>query len=308
MHVKATLSKFATCTLHKPMVLINEFLQAQIDFRGAELKSLKRIQDGYEYLWNADPQYWAKTSPVLFPIVGALKDDTYFYKGRSYHLPRHGFARDHRFDGKQLSDTEGVFTLQDTEETREAYPFAFQLVLRYELVGHTLRCTYEVNNPSPDQPLFFSIGAHPAFAVHTDRQTLRYEDHYLQFPQDDVLHCHVLEGNLIGSHVNTIKLNGNRLPLTHELFYGDALVMKTLRSREITLGNRANDRGIRFRYENFPFFGIWAAKGADFVCLEPWCGIADAVTHNQQLEEKEGIQCLEAGKTWARRWEVALIN
>jgi len=290
------------------MTLENGLIRAEITAKGAELKSLKCIQDGVERLWSADPAYWAKTSPVLFPIVGALKDDTYFYKGKSYHLPRHGFARDHVFEHKQLADEEVVFTLRDTEETRRVYPFAFQLSLRYKLAGYTLSCRYEVSNPATDEPLFFSIGGHPAFAVRTDVDGLRYEDYYLQFPDDEVLNCHVLDGNLIGGHTHTVPLHNHRLPLRHELFYGDALVMKTLQSREITLANNINEQSIHFRYENFPFFGIWAAKDADFVCLEPWCGIADAATHNQQLEDKEGIQRLEAGKTWTRSWEVELIK
>jgi len=286
------------------MRLTNEFLQVEVSAKGAELKSLKSNTDGYEYLWSGDPQYWAKTSPVLFPIVGALRDDTYFYQGKTYHLPRHGFARDYIFEENQLSDTEAVFTLRDMPETHGVYPFAFQLSMHYKLTGHTLGCTYEVYNPSGHQPLFFSIGGHPAFAVHTDGEALRYDDSYLEFPEDEALDCHQLEGNLIAERIRSIPLKDHKLPLTHQLFYSDALVLKTLKSRQITLRNRANDRGIHFRHENFPYFGIWAAKDADFVCLEPWYGIADTVGHDQQLEGKEGIQQLEPGKTWTRGWEV----
>ncbi|SKB35893.1 Galactose mutarotase [Parapedobacter luteus] len=287
------------------ITIANEWLQATISPIGAELRSLKRQHDNHEYLWNANPRYWAKTSPVLFPIVGALKDDTYYYRGRAYRLPRHGFAREKSFDGKLLSPTEAVFTLTDSEETRTVYPFAFQLMLRYRLDGHALTCRYEVHNPSDSQPLFFSIGGHPAFSALAENGGPAYTDYFLEFPDDDALLCHKLEGNLISERKETILLDKrHRLPLRYELFYADALVLKTLQSNTITLGNVINDRGILFHHDGFPYFGIWAAKGADFVCLEPWCGIADHIGHNQQLEEKEGMQHLSGGDNWSRSWAV----
>lgn len=288
------------------MVLENEFLRAEIIAKGAELKSLVGKENNHEYLWRADPTYWAKTSPVLFPIVGALKDDMYIHQGESYRLPRHGFARDLIFEESLISSTEAVFTLLDTVETRKVYPFAFRLSLRYKLLDSVLVCTYEVINTHASDTLLFSIGGHPAFAAaQLDGDGPDYEDHYLEFPNDEVLRCHQTVGGLISERIKTISLMDKQLLLNHELFYSDALVMKTLQSKQITLRNRANGRGIHFSHENFPYFGIWAAMDADFVCLEPWCGIADQVGHNQQLEEKEGIQQLEAGKTWERSWEVA---
>ncbi len=287
------------------MVLENGFIRAEINAKGAELRSLKRIPEGYEYLWGADPAYWAKTSPVLFPIVGALKDNGYYYGDEKYQMLRHGFARDHFFAGSQLSDNEAVFVLKDTEATRLQYPFSFQFSLRYILKDRSLRCTYEVHNPRNDNPLLFSVGGHPAFAVGGSGKSPLYEDHYLEFPEDQELHCHVIDENLISDRTEVIALDRHRLSLKHDLFYQDALVLKTLKSQTITLRNRVDNHGIHFRREGFPYFGIWAAKDADFVCLEPWCGIADSVHHNQQREDKEGIQYLGAGETWIRSWEVA---
>lgn len=285
------------------IILENEYLIAEIYKRGAELKHLRKKDDGHEYLWSANPAFWAKTSPVLFPIVGALKDDTYFFRGKEYRLPRHGFARDRMFEEAVISETEVAFALTDTEETRAVYPFAFQLTLRYKLVESSLVCTYEVLNPHESDVLFFSIGGHPAFAAG-EGDGVTYEDHYLVFPDDEVLYCNRLEEGLIAARTRTIALENHRLPLVHSLFYEDALVMKTLNSQQITLQNDVNGRGIRFKYEDFPFFGIWAAKDANFVCLEPWCGIADHVGHHQRLEDKEGIQRLDAGQIWQRSWEV----
>ncbi|MFC3197986.1 aldose 1-epimerase family protein [Parapedobacter deserti] len=283
--------------------LTNGMLCVEIDPQGAELKSL-RDKGGREYLWQADPRYWAKTSPVLFPIVGALKDDAYIFNGKEYRLSRHGFARDRLFEEYRISETEVAYTLRDSADTHSVYPFAFELTLRYALSRHTLSCTYEVYNLSDSQPLLFSVGGHPAFAVHTEDGGPAYTDHYLEFPDDEALYCHALEGNLVSGRVDAVPLNNNRLPLRYELFYRDALVIKTLRSRRISLRNTVNDRGLHFSYEHTPFFGIWAARDADFVCLEPWCGIADSVDHNQQLTDKEGIQRLDPGQKWSARWAV----
>ena len=286
------------------MILENEILRAEVLAAGAELRRLTRKTDGYEYLWNANPAYWAKTSPVLFPVVGALKDDTYQYEGKTYHLPRHGFARNMQFDARQISSTCGEFSLTDSSETRQWYPFAFRLVLRYELIGDTLACTYTVTNTHDQQPLLFSIGGHPAFSAAGAKGKPDYTDYYLEFPDDDRLACHHVVESLISSEATTIALENHRLRLSYELFYADALVLKTLKSKTLYLRNTVNESGICFRYDNFPYFGIWAAKGADFVCLEPWNGIADAVTHNQQLENKEGIQQLPAGGEWTGKWGV----
>lgn len=286
------------------MVLENELLRVEIKPKGAELVSLKDKAGNYEYMWGADPEYWAKTSPVLFPIVGALKGNAYTYQGNVYKLSRHGFARDQVFEETLLSDTEGAFVFQDTPETRSHYPFAFRLSIRYLLSGCTLRCVYEVYNPSDSEPLLFSLGGHPAFAVQVAEGGLDYNDYYLEFPDDDVLRCHVIEDNLITDQIRTVALENHRLPLRYELFYQDALVMKTLKSTQISLRNLVNGRGIRFSRDRFPFFGIWAAKNADFICLEPWSGIADSVIHNGKLEEKEGIQRLGAKASWTAGWEV----
>jgi len=283
------------------MVLENGVIRAEINPKGAELRSLRTVAADEEYLWNADPAYWAKTSPVLFPIVGALKDNCYHYGGKTYPLSRHGFARDRIFEASKLAD-------DAAEETRAYYPFAFQLSLRYTLQGRSLRCTYEVHNPSESHPLLFSIGGHPAFAVGGKGEQPAYEDHYLEFPADDALYCHTIDRDLISNRTQTLALDRHQLPLKHALFYDDALVLKTLKSPVITLRNHVNGRGIHFKRDGFPYFGIWAAKDADFVCLEPWCGLADSSEHNQQLEDKEGIQRLEAGGTWTRYWEVALLG
>lgn len=283
--------------------LENEYLTAAISEKGAEIQKLQHTTTQLSYLWNGDADYWAKFSPILFPIVGALKDGSYCYKNQVYHLPRHGFARDHQFSVNQMSQTAVEFTLEQNEETLKVYPFSFKLQLHYELSGQSLTCTYKVSNPDAAQDLLFSIGGHPAFAAPLQSDT-KYTDCYLQFNKDTRLNYHKIAGDLIANETETIQLKAQQLPLTHELFFDDALVFKSLKSDQISIKNHKNEHGLDFSFEGFPFFGIWAARNADFVCLEPWCGIADGVDHNQQLEDKEGIVKLASQQQWSRQWTV----
>jgi galactose mutarotase-like enzyme len=284
------------------LTLQNQELIATIHPNGAELQSLTRKQNGINYLWSAGPE-WPKHSPVLFPIVGTLKQNTYHYGGKSYQLPRHGFARDAEFAFEQISDSEALFTLTESEQSLISYPFRFRLSLRYTLHECTLVCAYEVHNPHAVETLWFSLGAHPAFAVPLLPHQA-YTDYHLQFNRVEALHRHKLVEGLIGPDTAVVPAPEGKLALSPQLFYDDAIVLKHLESNAITLGSTNAPEGLHFRFEGFPFFGIWAAKNAPFVCLEPWCGIADDSSHNQVLEQKEGINALAPGQNWQRQWQV----
>jgi galactose mutarotase-like enzyme len=285
--------------------LENENIRVSFAAKGAELRSITGKTTGIEYLWKGDPEYWGKFSPVLFPVIGALKDETYFVEGKEYHLPRHGFARDQEFHAELISDTEVLFTLSSSPDTLKVYPFEFVLGLRYHISGSSVSCTYELHNPG-EKDLLFSIGGHPAFAAPLTEDAC-YEDCYLEFAIEEPLSYHKIDNNLISDETGSLHLDKGKLFLKHSLFYDDALVFKNMESRMITLRNTINDYGLHFRYNDFPFFGIWAAKDADFICLEPWCGIADGVAHNQQLSDKEGIISLPPAEHWKRVWEVEVF-
>jgi galactose mutarotase-like enzyme len=284
------------------IILENEQLRAGITPKGAELQSFFNKATAIEHMWSGDAAYWGKHSPVLFPIVGSLLNNIYYYHGKAYHLPRHGFARDKDFTAEQLNATTAVFTLTADEQTLEIYPFAFELKLRYELNGASISCTYEVYNPG-EETLLFSVGGHPAFAVPFIKGN-SYTDHYLQFNSAETLWRWKLEDGLIGENSEILPTTDNVLSLDPSLFYEDAIVLKNLQSNRITLGCNTNSHGLHFTFTDFPFFGIWAAKDAPFVCLEPWCGIADSVTHDQQLKTKEGINELAPNEVWQRTWSV----
>lgn len=286
--------------------LENEVLKIWVKPKGAELKSLTQKKTGTEYIWNADPDFWGKSSPVLFPFVGGLKDDTYSFEGKSYEMGRHGFARDRMFALESKTETSLTFLLKSDADSLAVYPFHFELRLTYTLEGSTLTVTYEVKNLGSDK-MYFSIGAHPAFSVPLDVDA-QYKDYSLSFSAKENAERWLLsdEGLLTGE-TESLGEGLEKLPLSKGLFEKDALVFKGLKSNEIRLQSDEPSPGLAFGFNDFPYFGIWAAPNADFVCLEPWCGIADSVDHNQELTSKEGINTLAASEAFQRSWSVEVF-
>lgn len=282
--------------------LQNEFLQLRFDTKGAQLQQIKGVQNQLNYLWNGDEKYWTKFSPVLFPIVGTLKDNQYTFQNQAYQLSRHGFARDKEFELTQALTQKLEFSLTHDEETLKVYPFEFELKICYELLGNSLSCTYQVLNRSVSD-MYFSLGAHPGFAVPLINEE-QYTDYYIEFENDDELLNYQIKDNLLSTQTNVINLNDRKLQLKHELFYQDALVFKNLKSKKIQLLNNLNKHGLTFTFQNFDYFGIWAAIDADFVCLEPWAGIADNENHQGNLIHKEGINKLLPNAQWQAQWAV----
>jgi len=284
----------------------NQQLRLSIHPKGAELQGIFQKECQTEYMWSGDSAVWGKHSPLLFPIVGTLKGNTYHYQGDSYSLPRHGFARDHEFAVETQSAESIGFLLKSDAGTKTNYPFDFELRVIYRLKGSGFSTTYRVTNPATG-PLYFSVGGHPAFKVPLAPGT-DYTDYYLEFDQtENTPRWPISKDGLIDMPAQPLLNNTRTLPLTKDLFAKDALVLKRPASTGVALRSKKTERGLKMDYSGFPFLGIWAAPNADFVCLEPWCGIADSVDSNQELTEKEGIQRLEPGETFERTWTLTLF-
>ncbi|MCU0374677.1 MAG: aldose 1-epimerase family protein [Chitinophagaceae bacterium] len=283
----------------------NPELRAVINPLGAELCSLVATADQLEYVWQANPAFWGKHSPVLFPVVGTLKNNTYTYNGHSYMLPRHGFAREKVFEVNKPDEATAIFTLHSNTDSYKVYPFAFELRLIYKLNANELSLTYQVYNPS-DEVMYFSIGGHPAFNVPLSAGSA-YTDYYLQFNATEPLVRYHLKGGLLSSESSEVNAENGRIALHPALFYEDAIVLKHLQSNVIELGSTMHKHGLSFDFTGFPYLGIWAAKDAPFVCIEPWCGHADTVEHNQKFNEKPGIEQIEAREFWERTWKVKVF-
>ena len=284
-------------------ILENEILRVEVSSKGAELQSILNKVFDLEYLWNGNPAFWAKRSPVLFPIVGSLKNNTYFYKGKPYQLSRHGFARDMEFQIEKQSPKELILLLISNTETKKNYPFDFEFRIRYQLQGDELSTEYSVKNTGAEM-LLFSVGGHPAFRLPLSEGT-NFDDYFLKFEEPENLsRWPISKDGLIQTHSLPVLEDSDRLNLMRSLFYQDALVFKYPTSSEISLKSNKTPHGLLFQMGEFPFLGIWSAKDADFICIEPWCGIADSVNADQQLEHKEGIEKTAAGKTFSRLWRV----
>lgn len=286
--------------------ITNDILSVQISTKGAELQSIFNHATGLEYVWNGDANFWGKKSPVLFPIVGGLKNGTYSYKNKSYKLGRHGFARDMEFALTQVTTNSVEYTLISNAETLAVYPFSFKFLVTYTIEENILTCTYTVENTG-NENMFFSCGAHPAFAIPLTENT-NFEDWELQFSAIENTGKWPLSADgLIEQAPIDCLLNTQTLPLTKPLFYGDALVFKNLASNKISFVSNKSKHGLTMQFDGFTYYGIWSAKDANFVCLEPWCGIADNTLASGKLEEKEGIIELAAQNTWQKKWQVSLF-
>jgi len=284
----------------------NQQLRISIHPKGAELQSIYHKGHQTEYMWGGDPAVWGKHSPLLFPIVGTLKENTYYYQDKSYTLSRHGFARDREFAVEAQDPTSITFVLKSDAETRTNYPFEFELRVIYRLNSEGFSTSYHVTNPA-SAPLYFSVGGHPAFRLPLAPGT-EYTDYYLEFSNvENAPRWPISKDGLIETQPQPLLDNVKTLPLKKELFAKDALVLKHPASSGIAIRSAKTPRGLKMDFQGFPFLGIWAAPNADFVCIEPWCGIADCVDSTQQYPEKEGIQRLEAGQKFERTWTLEVF-
>ena len=281
----------------------NNLVKVIIESKGAELQSLTHKNFEMEYMWSGDPAFWGKRSPVLFPIVGGLKNGSYTYKGQTYQMSRHGFARDMEFEVTWHKPDAIMFTLQSNEQTLQVYPFHFSFSVRYTLDQNDLNVSYIVENKGREE-MYFSVGGHPAFKLPLIPGT-SYDDYFLQFSRSEALSRWPLSADgLIEQHTKPLLKISDKLPLVKELFHDDALVFKHLLSKHIYIRGNNTTHGIKVHIAGFPFLGIWATKNADFICIEPWCGIADSVNASGNLNEKEGMNKLNPGQVFEKTWSV----
>ena len=277
----------------------NSKLKASVKYAGAELFSLTDNQNK-EYIWEGNPDFWGKHSPVLFPIVGTLKNNTYTINEKEYQLSRHGFARDMEFQLINKTENSAVFSLQSNAETLKNYPFDFELQLIYTLRETTLDIEYKVINKSESQ-IPFSIGAHPAIALPKN-----FESYAFKFDKDEVLKYSLLENDLISNKTEILETYENLIPLHYKLFKNDALVFKTLESNSLTILENSKPY-IKVDFEDFPSLGIWTKDQAPFVCIEPWFGYSDTAENSGDLFEKEGILVLDANETFHSKFSITII-
>ena len=252
-------------------------------------------------LWVVDDAYWNRVAPILFPIVGRLKDDRYFHNGDTFEIKQHGFARDAEFECIEQSENSVLFQLNSNQATLDAFPFSFTLQIRYTLNGGGLTVEQTVTNTDHSSTMPFSIGAHPGF--HTPLETEKYS---IQIDGLEEPVRHLIENGIYTGEMEMLETHsGNRIDLCDALFESDAIVFKQAGISSICI-LEDNIPLVKLYVETeTPYWGVWKKPGAPFLCLEPWWGIADHANASGVLTEKEGMMHLNAGasQTFTYRME-----
>ncbi|GGZ92627.1 aldose 1-epimerase family protein [Algibacter mikhailovii] len=287
--------------------LKNDILKIAVKKTGAELCKIESIKNNIDFIWNANPDIWGSFAPNLFPIIGALKDDTYFLKNKTYKLPKHGFVR-HNQDIILDKQTENClsFKLTNNASLLQVYPFKFEFYIAFKLIDNTLEVCHTIKNID-DQPIYFSVGGHPAFKCPVfDNES--YDDYSIEFEHIESSKTHLInmENGLISSKTKSVFNDSKTLPLRHDLFNEDALIFKDLKSKKVSLKSNLNGEILSVSYHDFDYLGIWAKPNGDYVCIEPWLGIADHEDTNQDLTTKEGIIKLEAENTFKASYSIEI--
>ncbi len=285
----------------------NEQLQLTVDTRGAEMRSIQSA-DGTEYLWQGDPAYWSDRSPVLFPFIGRLEGKAYCVHGVPYSMDIHGFAWTSEFTVTEQTTDSVTLTLTDSRDTKAQYPFAFTLSITYRLAGSTIAVENRVENRD-DQRMYFALGGHPGFRVPLTAGE-QFEDYYLEFSRV----CHP---DRIGFTGDTILLNGQnepypladgkRLPLRHDLFDEDAVILQHM-ARQIALKSHHSTRSVTVTYPDMPYLGIWhwPKTDAPYVCIEPWSSLPGRTNTSEELSARSDLLHLEPRQVCENTWCVSI--
>ncbi|WP_129044911.1 aldose 1-epimerase family protein [Companilactobacillus metriopterae] len=269
----------------------NDFLTANINSLGAEVYSVKN-ESGTEFIWQAEQDVWGRHAPILFPVVGRLKDDYYKVDGNDYQMGQHGFARDREFEVTSQTETMLEFTLEYDDESLTSYPYKFSLKVVYQLIKDSLQISYLVDSLESEKIMNFSVGAHPGFNIPFDNQ-LEYEDYQIKLePQETLNRIPLKESNIDLS--KEFSVDNQNEHLTHDLFKNDAIIYRLNNPLVISISSEQSEHSITLDTGNAKFVGLWSQYPSEgnFVCIEPWWGIADKVDTDHNLETKYGINKL----------------
>lgn len=280
-------------------------LKIQTKKSGAELTSIKyngkeMLFQGAKVLDSNGNIYWKRQAPILFPIVGQLKNSQTQIEGEIYEMSQHGFARDMDFEEISKTENKHHYMLKYNEETLKKYPYKFELHVIYEIIGDTLTVTYKVKNID-DKTIYFGLGGHPAF--NCDYSNGEYEIVFSE--NEDKIVFLKLKNGLIDTEKAQNILQDNKIYLKEDTFDNDAVIMKNLKSNKVVLQNhKTNKKILEFDFTGFPYLALWSKKGAPFVCIEPWQNTADRIDNTQIYKDKEGIIELPKDKEFECKYSI----
>lgn len=287
--------------------IINNKLSVSISPIGAEIKSIKTVSDNHEYLWQGSTESWNRSSPILFPIVGALNNNSYTINDISYQLTPHGFGRDLSYEVTKESQDSIFFKATHTYETLKKYPFKFQLILGYELKDNKIKVYYQVDNLN-DQTISFSIGGHPGFNCPLEKG-LEFSDYKLKFNEIENSERIYKGSEVLTGERDPFLKNSNEIILSNDLFKKGALIFDDLLSEEIELSSPKGLKKVKMNFKGFPYFGIWSwpKKPAPFICLEPWYGIDSTEGDSTEWFDKEGLEIIEPGESFQAFYTIEIV-
>lgn len=279
--------------------LSNEKLTVQIADHGAEIVSIQA--NGEEYLWQADPKYWKRNSPVLFPIVGRVWDNHFRHNGKVYEMGQHGFARDSQFQLTYQEDNALIYSLESSEETLEKYPFKFVLQIGYRLIGNRIEVMWNVEN-SGDEKMYFQIGAHPAFFYRDFKMTNDVYAYLKMGTKENVLeYSSPVKKGCVSGEKRQLELNDGWMPINGQTFGCDTYIFEDSQLKKITLADREKKPYLSVEF-NTPLVAVWSPSqtypDVPFICLEPWYGRCDKIDFEGELKDREWIQCIEPRRSF----------
>ena len=287
--------------------LKNEILTVQVKEHGAELASIRK--GSVEYLWQADPLFWGRHSPVLFPIVGSVWEKRYRVDGREFELGQHGFARDMDFTMVEGGEDEVRYRLESTEDTLKKYPWPFVLEIAYRLHGNMIDVIWEVSNPG-NEDMYFQIGAHPAFN-YPDYDPQTVERGFLSFDRGEGLECiRIKEKGCVDAETLyplDIPADG-LLPLTKETFDKiDTIMLQDGQIGSVALYRTDRTPWLKLNFEA-PVVGIWSppGKNAPFICLEPWYGRCDRAGYEGDYRDRDWVNRLAPGERFSSVYTIEI--
>lgn len=289
--------------------LKNATISVSLKSLGAELTSIKDAA-GTEYLWQGNPDFWDGQAPVLFPIVGSIRNDKATIAGdKTCSFGRHGLARKLEFSLLSSTDTSAVYSLRSDEATKEQYPFDFELQMIYELTEKGVKVTHKVINHDSN-PMPYCVGGHPAFNCPiSDGES--FEDYIVEFEQPETADCALLDDAGLIHNENRVRVleNETTIPLKHSLFYKDALIFDKLKSRQVSLKHKTLNKGICVSFPDFNYLGVWSsANDGPFVALEPWSGTATCSDEDNVFEHKRGVRTLSPGQEETLSFIIEIIG
>ena len=286
-------------------ILENKYIKLEVSTAGAEIQEIISKGNNQNYLWNGDSKFWGRKSPVLFPFVGALRNKEYIYNGKKYSMGQHGFARDMECDLIEKNENNVWYELKSNEETLKKYPFKFALKIGYELVENKIKVKWRVENRD-NKTMYFSIGAHPAFLLPTEKR----EECFIKFNTNLPLINTGLENGLANKNnkINgKIETENGYLKICKDLFKYDALILENNQVTEISLCMPDKTEFVTVKFRT-PLVGIWSPykEKCPFVCIEPWYGRCDSVDFDDELEKREWQQDLEVDGTFEAEYEIII--